>query len=86
MGSLIARWLARSSGCHLWLLGRSGRAGGDDPLSPDDLLGPGLVTLARSDVSCSEEAASVTRAVDRSSEYRLQVWLCLQLRALRCVA
>ena len=82
MGSLIARWMARSSSCHLWLLGRSGRAGGDDPMSPDDLLGPGLVTLARSDVSCSEEAASVARAVDRSSQHRLQVRNCLQLQAV----
>ena len=82
MGSLVARWLARSSDCHLWLLGRSGRAGGEDPVSPHDLQGRGLVTLARSDVSCTEEAAFVARAADRSSHHRLQVgpWLLL-LRA-----
>ena len=83
VGSLVARWLARSSACHLWLLGRSGRAGGEDPVSPDDLQGRGLVTLARSDVSCTEEAAFVARAADRSSHHRLQVgpWLLL-LRAV----
>ena len=73
MGSLVARWLARSSPCHLWLLGRSGRAGGDAPLTPGELEGPGLVTLARSDVSSAEEAAFVARAVERDTQQLLEV-------------
>ena len=82
MGSLVARWLARSACCHLWLLGRSGRAGGDAPLTPEELEGPGIVTLARSDVSSAEEAAFAAHAAARTTQHRLEASKLLMIRTL----
>ena len=73
VGSLVAKWLARHTNTHLWLLGRSGRPSADSPLPPDELEGPGSVSLARSDVSAAEEASFVVRAAHRRDSDRMQV-------------
>ena len=86
MGSLVARWLARSSNTHLWLLGRSGRASADSPLPPDELLGPGCVTLARSNVSAAEEGRFVVHAAARGSGDRLQVGVHHDICVSYCMA
>lgn len=72
LGSLMAMWLTQQGSVHLCLLGRSGRAGSDTSLKrvmPGDVL----VSMARSDVASSEEAASSVRAAGRMGSGTLQV-------------
>ena len=56
----------------LFLLGRSGRAGSEAFPSPQ-AFGNTLVTMARSDVGVSEEAADIMHAAGHTSRSILQV-------------
>ena len=56
----------------LFLLGRSGRAGSEASPSPQ-AFGSTLVTMARSDVGVSEEAADIMHAAGHTSRSILQV-------------
>jgi hypothetical protein len=72
VGSVVALWYLGHSPAHLWLLGRSGRAGADAAIRPE-VAGEGIITMARSDVSCAEEAAGVVNAIATSTQQRLEV-------------
>ena len=72
LGSLMALWLGQQGSMPLFLLGRSGRAGSDASPSPQ-AFGVTLLTMARSDVGVSEEAADIMHAAGHTSRSILQV-------------
>lgn len=72
LGSLMALWLGQQGSVPLFLLGRSGRAGCETSPSPQ-AFGSTLVTMARSDVGASEEAADTMHAAGHTSRSILQV-------------
>ncbi len=68
----MALWLKQQSSLQLFLLGRSGRAGSDSLLGPL-MSSNALVSMARSDVASSEEAAYSAHAAGRTGSGTLQV-------------
>lgn len=67
LGSIVACWLAGWSSCDLWLLGRSGRTGGE-PLPSQLYASNGSVICTKGDVAAAEEAACVMEAAGVSSQ------------------
>ena len=72
LGSLVATWLLHHSAMQLLLLGRTGRGKNEVALSSQK-GGYVLITIARSDVSASEEAAYIEYAGACTNSYSLQV-------------
>ena len=72
LGSLMALWLEQQSSLHLFLLGRSGRAG-SDTFPGCAVFVNSLVSMARSDVASSEEAAYIAHAATHTASRSLQV-------------
>ncbi len=68
----MAIWLKQQGSAQLVLLGRSGRASSDNVLGPL-MSGNALVSMARSDVGSSEEAAYSAHAATRIGSGTLQV-------------
>ena len=79
LGSLMALWLKQQSSLHLFLLGRSGRAGPESVLGPI-MSGSALVSMVRSNVASSEEAAYSAHAAGRTGAGTLQVRPLCQLK------
>ena len=72
MGSLVSMWLKQQGSLQLFLLGRSGRAASGSHLG-HAMSGRALVSMARSDVASSEEAAYIAHAAGRTGSGTLRV-------------
>ena len=82
LGSLVSMWLRQQGSLQLFLLGRSGRAGSGNHLG-HAMSGEALVSMARSDVASSEEAAYIAHAAGRTGSGALRVRTHLSSQSTR---